>query len=289
MEQIEITANDGFPLAATLFRPAGETRAALVVNSAMAVRREFYAAFAQASAQRGFATITYDYRGIGGSRPVSLRGFAARAVQWMTLDCEAVLAWRQRELDAPCTFVVGHSFGGNAFGLAPSSREIDAAVFVAAQSGYWKLWPAPRRQVLGLLWHTLAPIAPRLFGYMPGWAGMGNDVPRDVMLQWAGWVRSRRYAVDDASIDVSGYGRLNAPLRLLSFADDVDYAPRSAVEALLQLYPAAASELLHVEPRTHGLGRVGHFGFFNARNRALWPLAFDWLLEHCAVRDRIAA
>jgi predicted alpha/beta hydrolase len=274
MEDRHITAGDGYELAATLFRPAASPLAAVIVNSAMAVPRGYYAEFAQAASRLGFAAVTYDYRGIGGSRPARLRGFVARASDWMTLDFEAVHAWTRREIGAPRTFVVGHSFGGNALGLAPSAPAIDAGLFVAAQSGYWKHWPAPRRYVMAALWYGVTPLLPRLYGYMPGWAGIGHDVPAGVMRQWSGWCRQHDYACGDRSVDASGYSRLAAPLRFISLDDD-DYAPRPAVQALIGLYPAARSEPLHVVPREHGAARIGHFGFF--RQPQLWPLALDWL------------
>jgi predicted alpha/beta hydrolase len=275
MEDCVITAGDGYRLAGTLFRPAGVPVARVIVNSAMAVPRQFYAAFAAAAAKRGLATLTYDYRGIGGSAPARLRGFAARASDWMTLDFEAALAWLRREVDAPRSLVVGHSFGGNAFGLAPSAGSIDGGLFVAAQSGYWRHWPAPQRYLLASLWYGAAPVLPRVFGYMPGWAGIGNDVPAGVMQQWSGWCRLPRYAADDPTVDASGYARVKAPLRLISLADDSNYAPGAAVDALAALYPAARCDRLHAAPQAHGLARIGHFGFF--RQQALWPLALDWL------------
>jgi predicted alpha/beta hydrolase len=286
-EDLSIAATDGYPLAATVFSPAAEAAATLIINSAMAVRREFYAPFARAASGRGYATVTYDYRGIGGSRPPRLRGFAARASDWMTLDFEGVMQWTRRELRTSRTFVVGHSFGGNAFGLAPSAPVIDGGVFVAAQSGYWRHWPAPRRYVLGSLWHLVSPTLPRLFGYMPGWTGIGNDVPAGVMLQWSGWCRRPGYASDERTLDAGGYARVGAPLRFLSLADDVGYAPWPAVEALRRIYRAAPTEHVVVQPRAHGLDEVGHFGFFRARARPLWPLALDWLGEH-ALRPAVA-
>jgi predicted alpha/beta hydrolase len=278
---LRIPAADGYLLAATSFLPAGASRGTLIVNAAMAVRRGYYADFARAAAERGWAVLTYDYRGIGDSRPARLRGFAARATDWMARDFEGVLAWARREWCAARHVVVGHSFGGNALGLAPSAPTLDAVAMVAAQNGYWRLWPAPRRYQLAVLWHTAAPLLPRLWGYMPRWGGLGGEVPAGVVLQWAAWCRQPRYALDDRTHDAAGYARLTAPLALISLADDTDFAPRAAVESLRALYPAARSEHQHVEPRAHGLARVGHFGFFRPPASALWPLALDFL-EHSA-------
>jgi predicted alpha/beta hydrolase len=279
---VRIEALDGFALAATHVAPRSTRGVALVVNSAMAVPQTHYADFAHAAAARGFDVVTYDYRGIGGSRPMrfarSLRGLRATASDWMRLDFEGVHRWVRRELEAQHVVVVGHSFGGNALGLAPSAHCIDAGAFVAAQSGYWRHWAAPRRYLHAALWHGVSPLLPRLFGYMPGWAGIGNDVPRDVMIEWSSWCRRPGYAAEGAAR--AGFSAVRAPLKFLSFADDTDYAPRAAVDALVRTYDGAASEHQHIEPRAHGLARIGHFGFFRPSSQALWPLALDWLAKH---------
>ena len=72
--QRTIPATDGFPLAATIYGMGNDV---VVVNAATAVPRQFYEAFAQFVAAHGYTVVTYDYRGIGESRPESLRGFAA--------------------------------------------------------------------------------------------------------------------------------------------------------------------------------------------------------------------
>jgi predicted alpha/beta hydrolase len=77
-----VAARDGYPLAATVFTPEGTPHGAVLVASATAVPRKIYRGFASYLAERGFAALTLDYRGIGGSRPPSLRGFRARMRDW---------------------------------------------------------------------------------------------------------------------------------------------------------------------------------------------------------------
>src|SRR4051812_14925101 len=91
MTDFRLAARDGFALAATRFTPSGPVRAVVVVNSATAVPRRIYRGFAGYLAERGFAVVTYDYRGIGESRPQSLVGFAARMRDWAALDATAAL------------------------------------------------------------------------------------------------------------------------------------------------------------------------------------------------------
>lgn len=63
---LSLSCDDGRSLAATWYEPArADARAVAVMNSATGVPRHFYRAFAQWMAARGYAVLTYDYRGIG--------------------------------------------------------------------------------------------------------------------------------------------------------------------------------------------------------------------------------
>src|ERR1700730_10557067 len=68
---VEIPTRDGLRLAASVFEPAGPSAdgGVGVINSATGVPRDYYAPFAAFLASRGFVAVTYDYRGIGDSRP----------------------------------------------------------------------------------------------------------------------------------------------------------------------------------------------------------------------------
>jgi predicted alpha/beta hydrolase len=96
---LRIRALDGFELAATLYEPVAEPaagtdrRTAVLINSATAVKRRYYDPFARYLAGEGLTVLTYDYRGIGGSRPRSLVRFSARLRQWAEEDQGGVLDW----------------------------------------------------------------------------------------------------------------------------------------------------------------------------------------------------
>jgi predicted alpha/beta hydrolase len=62
-----IPARDGYPLAATVFTPLERPRGTVLINSATAVPRKIYRGFATYLGERGFAALTYDYRGVAGS------------------------------------------------------------------------------------------------------------------------------------------------------------------------------------------------------------------------------
>ena len=72
-----------------------------------------------------FDVLTYDYRGIGASRPVRLAGCRYRWRDWGELDFEAVLGFLRQHPSAAPLLVVGHSVGGFLPGLAESGRLVD--------------------------------------------------------------------------------------------------------------------------------------------------------------------
>ncbi len=59
-------ARDGYALACTVFAPQAAPRGTVLINSATAVPRKIYRAFATYLAEQGFAALSYDYRGIPG-------------------------------------------------------------------------------------------------------------------------------------------------------------------------------------------------------------------------------
>ena len=138
-DTVTIPARDNYPLAATLYRTEATYRGMVVINAATAVPRRFYRHFAAALAEAGFNALTWDYRGIGGSRPPSLRGFAARARDWVLLDMAGVLDWVGSTIGPEHLFLVGHSFGGQTAGLLDNASAVDGMATMSAQSGHWRL------------------------------------------------------------------------------------------------------------------------------------------------------
>lgn len=256
-------------LRGSLHRARGDH--ALIINSAMGVKRRYYDAFARYAAERGISVVTYDYRGIGDSRPPSLRGFPATMTAWGTRDIPAVIAWTRRELQPRTISMIGHSAGGQLVGLAPNAGEIERLVLVASQSGSYRLWSPGRREALGALWY-LMPLVSRVVGYFPSpLFGLGSEnLPHGVAEEWSRWGRSRDYLFDFH--DAAGYEALRVPLLAWSFEDD-QYAPRVAVESLLAHYTAATIEHRHIGPRG-----IKHFGFFRkAVGGDLWDETLTFL------------
>jgi predicted alpha/beta hydrolase len=277
---LSIPATDGVPLAASFYAPAVEVGSAagtIVIASATGVRRHYYDGFARALAAEGFRVVTFDYRGIGGSRPASLRGYRASARQWGERDLEGVLAWTGERFRGDRRLLVAHSIGGQLLGLAPSAATLDGALFVGSQIGYWGLFEVPWKWLFAFVMHVAMPGLVRALGYFPASRlRAGEDLPAGVALEWAQWCRDPEYYFAHG-VPRDGFDRLRLPLLAVTISDDA-IAPRRASEALVSHYRNAAREERLVRPADVGLPRIGHFGWFRAATGdRLWPPAIAWL------------
>lgn len=284
-----LTAADGAVLGARVYVPAGRPRATAVIHGATAVPQRYYERFAGHLAAAGLRVITYDYRGVGASRPRSLRGFRARMQDWAT-DAAAAMALA-REEDAPLLWI-GHSFGGQLLGLVDEARDVKGVLLVGAQLGYAGHWPARLQPRIRLFWHLLVPALTGVLGYYPGRVGLGEDLPAGVAREWRRWALQPGYYLGerpDARVRLARFAR---PTLFYSFTDD-DFAPRQAVRTLLSLLPAAAVVHRRLAPADLGVEAIGHFGAFRQRFAGtLWREAlafFDHVLDGVPLPPTLAA
>jgi predicted alpha/beta hydrolase len=287
IDDITFPAKDGYLLGASLFLPRGAKRHAVLINSATAVPRKIYRGFAGYLARRGCAVLTYDYRGTGDSRqkavvgynqPKSLVGFKASMSDWAALDVTAAVAWMRERYKALPLNYVGHSFGGQALGLLPDNTEVSRALLIAAQAAYWKLMASPERyRVYAFLNYVGVPLT-TLLGYAPGWSGIGEDLPKEVFLQWVRWVMSERYMFTDPNLPgLTNFANYKGAMRALCLSDD-PWATRPAVELLCSGFTAIKPEIITVTPADAGVSKIGHFGFFRPEHRdTLWRGAAEWI------------
>ncbi len=274
---------DGRVIAARWFAPAGTARAVAVISPAAGVPQGFYRAFANWLTQRGYAVLTYDYRGIGESRVGPVRAEPAAMRDWAQLDMSAAIAAAgQRRQSGAATrlplLLVGHSFGGNGAALARGVETADAMLTVASQSGDWRLWPGMHRVITGYFFHVHVPLIASAFGHLPSWAlgGGAAALPRGVALEWARWGRRRGFLFTDASAgDNQALRRFTGTAHVWNVSDDWTYGPPRAVDAFAAQFANASVERHARDPRDVGVARIGHFGAFRRVVGArIWPL---WL------------
>ena len=281
--ELTVPAEDGYPLAATLFEPASLSSAAaplVAVAAGAGILRRFYARFATYLAGRGHPTLTFDYRAIGGSRHGSLAGSKVRMRDWCVLDVPGVLAWAARFCPERPIHWVGHSMGGFATGLAHNNRLIARQLNVATLNGYWGRMAVPERYRVLALMGGMGPLVVRACGYMPGRMMGGEDMPGPAFLEWRGWCMTPGFLFDDDGLaERANFARLTAPLRCVQIADDPWGTPAAVADMTARYSASADRSTWRVTPGEAGLDRIGHFGFFRSEARdGLWRPAADWLL-----------
>ncbi|MEH0167933.1 alpha/beta hydrolase [Paucibacter sp. JuS9] len=279
-----LRCSDGRLLAATWHEPAGPARAVAVVSPATAVARGFYRGFAEWLAGRGYAVLSYDYRGIGDSRAQALQQEEARLRDWAQLDMGAALHAAQRRRlfeqqnqgEALGLLWIGHSFGGNAVGMTPGYERADALLGVAAQAADWRFWSGLDKFKAWLFFHTMLPIASHVFGHAPGWllGSRAQGLPKGAALEWAAWGRRRGFMFTDPSLQGHlAYDRFEGPVHLWNITDDHVFGPAPAVDELARQFSAAQVQRHTLDPQAVGLHQIGHFAMFRRELGArLWPL-----------------
>jgi predicted alpha/beta hydrolase len=256
-----------------VFAPPGPPKASVVVPSAMGVAQNFYARFAEWLATQGYSVTTFDYRGIGLSAPLSLRGFRINIVDWAREDCAAVIDFTKAQQPSLPLYWIGHSLGGQVIGLIPNRRRIDRVIAIAAGSGYWRENAWPTRRFVLWLWYVAAPLSISLFGYFPGRRlRKVGDLPAGVMEQWRRWCLSPDYVGSEGDAARAAYASVRTPMLSLSFTDD-EIVSAESIRLLHALYTSAPVEYRRISPAEIGMRHIGHFGFFRSQSeQTLWPL-----------------
>ena len=277
---IELTCADGVHLGGHLWEARGVRVGSVVVNPATGVLARYYHRYARFLTEHGFDVLTYDYRGIGASRPKTLRGCHYRWSDWGEFDFDAALRMmRARDHDGPL-HVVGHSIGGFIPGLAESAPVVDRVLAVGAQFAYWPDYARHRRLGLFLKWHVAMPVITGIWGYFPGRRlGLLEDLPAGVANEWSfrrsrmelSYPRHRRMEV------LQRFAAVRAAILSVAAEDD-EYATSSAVRRGLEYYSNALKTAVRLDASDLPAGPRGHFGLFHAAHESsFWLDTVQWL------------
>jgi predicted alpha/beta hydrolase len=277
-EVLTIHAADGYPLAALRYRAQGPERARLIVAGATGVPQGFYRRFAEFAASRGYTVLTFDYRGIAQSKSGKLRGFRASFLDWARLDLAAVVDEAAAAASTAPLYMVGHSFGGHAFGLLPNHAKVDGLYVFGTGAGWHGWMPFLERIRVQFMWHVAAPLLVRWKGFL-AWKrlGMGEDLPLGVYTQWKRWCHYPHYFFDDPEMGqvVRDFAQVRAPIMAVNAADDL-WAPPDSRDAFMAGYRNAPWSGIDIDPGQSGIGAIGHMGYFRPHAQALWGQALAW-------------
>ncbi|MEQ9695167.1 alpha/beta hydrolase [Shimia sp. SDUM112013] len=279
-QQIRFAAPDGYMLEGELFLSAAP-KIAILVSAGTGFPHRVYARFAEWAAAQGAVVLTYDYRGIGGSRQGPLKGSEIEYWDWGRLDMTAALdRLEEAAPDLPLTHVA-HSVGGHYLGLMPNHDKIARHAFVAVGSGYWGAHPMRRWPLEWYFWYGMGAFSLARWGYIPtalGWTG--EPLPPRVFQSWRRWAFRKDYLLGDLDtlLAPQHYEAVTAPIRSWLFTDDGIATP-GAASLFPKLYPNAPYMQVLRAPDEAGVPRIGHEGAFRKGREALWQEWWAWLSE----------
>lgn len=280
---IELTAADGVRLTGHWWRSASPSpTATVVINPATGVHARYYHRYAAFLAANGFCVLTYDYRGIGLSRPESLKGSTFTWRQWGEQDFDAALRQALQEDETGHVLVVGHSIGGFLPGYSPAVGRVSAMLLVGGQFGYWGDYLPARRLPLFLKWHVAMPAITFALGHFPGKRlGWLEDLPRGVAYGWGLQQGRAEQGLSQEAADVmrDRFATATGPILAVTMSDD-EIAPPKAIARAMRYYRRAQITKVLLAPQDLGFDRVGHFDLFHARHQdGFWRQSLVFLRD----------
>jgi predicted alpha/beta hydrolase len=280
---IEIVCRDGVVLGGHFWRGAlAEPHGTIVINPATGVLARYYHHYARFLVAEGFDVLTYDYRGIGLSRPARLRGCGYRWRDWGQLDFDAAIRFADKHRRRGALLVVGHSIGGFLPGLAESGMLVDRMLTVGAQYAWWRDYASTHRWRLFFKWHVMMPVVTALFGYFPGRKlGWLEDLPAGVAHEWS-FKRARTelsYPWETRAAVLDRFAAFRAPILAIIASDD-ELGTMPAVRRSLSYYGGAPKIEALLSPSDLGVDSIGHFSLFHARHAdGFWRDTVRWLRD----------
>ena len=279
--KVKIECEDGFKLSGKLLKPK-KILSSVMIAPATGIKKEFYAAFAYFLAENGFATLTFDNRGIGESKGNSINSSNASLINWGVLDMTAALEYLKKNIPNTDYHLIGHSAGGQLVGLMKNGKEIKSIFNFGSSSGSLQYSKYPFKLKSSFWLNFYIPVSNLIFGHTKSqWVGMGEPLPKNVGKQWTKWCNGKGYVKVDLDTNIKEH--VYNELRLNSLwvhAKDDDIANYENVEDMIRVHPNIKSKILTLSPKEYGYKDIGHMKFFSKRKKELWSLAINWLNEN---------
>ena len=278
MERKFLTNQNGAKICLHIFSPEVEATKLLLINSATGVRQQIYFSFAESAKRRGFTVITYDYEGIGLSKPVNLKNSKASMRSWGNTDFALMTEFITQNFPHQEKFCLGHSVGALILGMNPNSEIFKQFIFVATQNAYVGNLK-PKTKVEAFLGFGIAqPLSTWLLGYFPGnWFGLGESLPKNCAYDWRTLILNR-ISTSRLLEKTDDFSKQLHQKTLVVYAEDDVWLTEKGVKNLLEkAYSNLKPEYRLIKVAESEKGEIGHINFFRIYNEKLWNIIFEFL------------
>lgn len=273
MEKIILKTEDGMHLAAHVFIPENTNHKVLLINSATGVKQQIYFSFAHFFAEQGFTVITYDYAGIGLSKPLKMKNFKASMRTWGTKDFKTLTDYIQENFPTYRKYCLGHSVGALILGMNRDAKIFDEFVFVGTQNAFVGnlRWQTKAEALLGF--GVAQPLFTELLGYFPAnWFGLGESLPKNCAYDWRTLILNRK-STNGLLEKIDDYSKgLYQKVLVIRAEDDVWLTEKGVRSLLEDTYRNLNPTYRLVKVSESEKGEIGHINFFRSYNKKLWEI-----------------
>ncbi len=279
MKELFLKNPDGFNLSVKIFEPENAIGKLLLINSATGVKQQVYFSFAKYMSQNGFTVITYDYSGIGESKPKKMKNFKSSMRVWGTRDFKTITEFIKKEYPQEEKFCLGHSVGALILGMNEDSAIFRKFVFVATQDAYMGNLKF-NIAVTALFGFGIAlPITTTLFGYFPAhWFGLGETLPKGVAYDWRTLILHPKSTSRLYEKNIVDFSKNLTQNTLILHAEDDPWVTEKGMKNLLKnVYPNLQKNFREIKISESEKKEIGHINFFRSFNKKLWKIVLNYL------------
>lgn len=277
MELHNLTTRDHATVVVTVFKPEINQHKLLLINSATGVKQQVYYSFAKYFCQKGFTVITYDYRGVGLSKPSEMRGFNASMRLWGTEDFQSVTQFIRENYLAYQKYIVGHSIGALILGMNKDSEMFEKLIFVATQDAYIGNLTPKVALTAALGFGIALPLSTAILGYFPAhFFGLGESLPKGVAYDWQKLILHPQSTNRLYQKIPHDYSKLLSQKTFVLYAEDDTWITMKGMESLMnKIYPNLHQTYHLIKTEESPKKEIGHVNFFRSYNESLWKIILD--------------
>lgn len=280
MEKLILTTEDHINLVAHLFKPERDNGKILLINSATGVKQQVYFSFASYFCEQGFTVITYDYRGIGLSKPKNMRGFQGSMRLWGSKDYKTITQYIKSAFKEYKKYCLGHSVGALILGMNEDSNIFEEFVFVGTQNAFVGNLKGRTKVEAYLGFGIAQPLTTSLLGYFPAhWFGLGESLPKNCAYDWRTLILNKKSTnkllekIDDFSKN------LTQKVFVIRAEDDIWLTEKGVLSLLNNTYSNLKPTYRLVAASESDKNEIGHINFFRSYNSKLWDIILNELID----------
>ncbi|WP_462159694.1 alpha/beta hydrolase family protein [Pseudoalteromonas sp. GB56] len=266
--------------------PSEAAKAVILINPGTATRTSFYTPFAQFLAEHGYHVVLWNYRGFAESKtsPLSECNYSYSDIG--RYDIPAVIDKTKRLFPQLPLYCIGHSAGGQQFGLAHNHTKVDALIAVAVSAGYFAHMPLAYRLKANFFFRIYAPITAAIFNYVPAKKfNFMEDLPTGFAKEWSAWCKEKNLFFAKKfygkSVPDGTYQNFSVPTYVFTADDDEISTPRNVDNFWQQVSPKQPIKFKYYNSSLSPSGKIGHFGYFRKSNKQIWIDILTKLDELC--------